>query len=77
MNLEVFDMTVAEAISVLKGAEKIRIGWDGFNQELDLDNELMMEAYGQFVVKKIENYFSPNDFVIHVAVRPVRAEKNN
>ncbi len=70
-------MTVAEAVAVLRGVDKIRIGWDGFNQELDLDNELMMEAYGQFVVKKIENYFSLNDFVIHIAVRPVKAEGAN
>ena len=66
-------MTVAEAISVLKGAKAIRISWNGMCKEIDPGDELMMDAYGGYQVGSIRNYFSVNDFEIKVVMRPIEA----
>lgn len=67
-------MTVAEAISVLKGAETIYLTWDGLSYPIDPNDTLMMDAYGKYLVKSIGNYFEAGKFEIEIAFQPVKAE---
>ncbi len=67
-------MTVAEAISVLKSAKKILIVWNGLCTAIDPDNELEMDAYGKYLVKRIENCFRKDEYEIQVAACPMKAE---
>lgn len=67
-------MTVAEAVAVLRGAGKIRIGWNGSCKEIDPDDELMMDAYGKYQVARIRNYFEVGDFELKISIQPVKVE---
>ncbi len=69
-------MTVAEAVAVLTRAEKIYIGWDMTSKELDRENVLDMDAYGQYQVDRIDNYFDAGKFELVLAARPVKAEES-
>lgn len=69
-------MTVKEAVSVLKYAKKIVIGWGDSAIPFHKENALMMEAYGNFVVESIRGYDDVPDegyYEINVAVSPVKA----
>lgn len=69
-------MTVKEAVSVLKHAKKIALGWGETAIPFDKDNMLMMEAYGNFIVDSIRAYDDvPGEdyYEIDIAVRPVKA----
>ena len=70
-------MTVAEAVSVLEGAKSIRISWNAVCTEIDPNDEMMMDAYGRYVVKSIRNYFEAHEFELKIAMRPVKAEEIN
>ena len=68
-------MTVAEAISVLKGAETIYLAWDGLSYPIDTNDTLMMYAYVKYLVKSIGNYFEYGKFEIEIAFKPIKVER--
>lgn len=74
MNWEVFEMTVAEAINVLTGAEGIYLAWSSFSVQINPDDMLTMDAYGRYKVKRISNYCNLNCYEIEIAIQPVKAE---
>lgn len=68
-------MTVKEAVSVLKHAKTIALGWSETAIPFDKDNSLMMEAYGNFVVDSIRSVGDDEEayYEVNIAVYPVRA----
>lgn len=65
-------MTVREAVNALVGAKKLYIAWENANRELDAEDELMMDAFGMYRVKKIMNSCELDCFEIHIAAQPVK-----
>lgn len=65
-------MTVREAVNALVGAKKLYISWDSSTRELDAEDELMMDAFGMYRVKKIINSCELGCFEIHIAAQPVK-----
>jgi hypothetical protein len=68
-------MTVKDAVSVLKHAKTIALGWGESAIEFDKDNLLMMEAYGNFVVDSIRSVGDDSEayYEVNIAVYPVKA----
>lgn len=64
-------MNVKEAISVLKEAKKIVIGYGINALSFEMDDALAVEAYGGFKVSKIVGY-DDGTYEIDVAVLPIR-----
>lgn len=65
-------MTVRDAVTVLVGAKKFYIAWENANRELDPEDELMMDAFGMYRVKRITNSCELDCFEIHIAAQPVK-----
>lgn len=67
-------MTVKEAASVLKFAKEIKLGWGGSSIKFQKNNDLMMEAYGNFVVDSIQSISNDDDeaYEINIAMQPVK-----
>lgn len=65
-------MTVREAAGALVGAKKLYIAWESTTRELDSEDELMMDAFGMYWVKKIMNTHELDCFEIHIAAQPVK-----
>ena len=70
---EVFMITVREACSVLTDALGLSICWDGNATPFDPDNEMFMDAFGNYAVKAITPGVEGNTFKIVVAARPIKA----
>lgn len=68
-------MTVKDAVSVLKNAKTIALGWGESAIEFDKDNLLMMEAYGNFIVDSIRSVGDDEEayYEVNIAVFPVKA----
>lgn len=66
-------MTVREIVSVLKNAKGIQLSWNSMAIPFDPNNELMMDAYGDYVVQSIISGLDPNTFEVEIATRPIRA----
>lgn len=64
-------MTVKEAVSVLRKAKDIRIGWNGNSIAFDRNDMLMMDAYGDYIVEEIIG--DGNPYEIGIAMRPIKA----
>ena len=67
-------MTVKEAAKAITGVEKFYIAWDGAMQNFIPDDEIMLKAYGGFVVKTIDFVIEPGSkghVEIVIATRPV------
>lgn len=65
-------MTVKEAISVMTYAEKIQLAWDGASVQITPDDEVMIGAFGDYVVKYIMSPGEPESYEIGVLTRPVK-----
>lgn len=65
-------MTVRDAVNALVGAKKLYIAWESATRELDAEDELMMDAFGMYRVKKITNSCKLDCFEIHIAAQPVK-----
>jgi hypothetical protein len=67
-------MTVKEAVSVLKHAKTIALGWGESAIQFDKDNLLMVEAYGNFVVESIRSVGDDTEayYEVNIAVMPVK-----
>ena len=64
-------MTVKEAISVLRSAKTISLGYGDNVVPFDKDNPLSLDAFGQYVVDEIRG--SEDDYYeISIAMRPVK-----
>ncbi len=66
-------MTVAEAISLLPDAKQIAIAWGAFSRNIHPDDELDMDAYGQYLVHRI-SYHGNDKFELSLVMRPAKAE---
>lgn len=49
-------MTIRELHDITGSNTKIFIAWDGSIYELDRENNLVLEAYGKFIVHQINPY---------------------
>ncbi len=66
-------MTVREAVKVLTEAKMLYIGWNDCIRPFDPDDELMMDAYGDYRVKRICNAGNGlEEFEIAVASLPIK-----
>lgn len=70
-------MTVREAVSVLTEAKDIYIGWDGVLTSFDKNDDLMMDAYGSYKVRRICTSGNAEDhaYEISISAMPVREVK--
>nr|DAM26211.1 MAG TPA: hypothetical protein [Caudoviricetes sp.] len=67
-------MTVKEVAKAITGVENFYIAWDGAMQNFIPDDEIMLKAYGGFVVKTIDFVIesgSKGHVEIVIATRPV------
>lgn len=64
-------MTVKEAISVLKHAKTISLGYGDNTVPFDVGNPLSLDAFGQYVVDEIRG-FEEGLYEINIAMRPVK-----
>lgn len=70
-------ITVKEAVGLLKEPTKVSLLWDGYVYDLDTDNVLAMDAYGNYLVRKIGAGYSSkdgeNNYELTIAVRPIKS----
>lgn len=64
-------MTVSEVVKVLKDAESVSLSWNGSLHNLDLQDPIMMNAFGDNIVAGIYAN-ADNSFEISIAVRPLK-----
>jgi hypothetical protein len=64
-------MTVKEAISVLKDAKTIVLGYCSDSIPFNKDNPISMDAFGSYVVESIKG-FEDDYYEINIAMRPVK-----
>lgn len=66
-------MTVRDAVGILTQAKALFICWNDNLRAFDATDELMMDAYGDYKVKRICNAGeSPEEFEIAIASVPVK-----
>ena len=65
-------MTVREAADILVGAKKLYLSWESTTREFDTGDELMMDAFGMYRVRKITNSCELDCFEIHIAAKPIK-----
>lgn len=66
-------MTVKDAIKVLKHAKDIEIAYSGNAIPFDINDALMVDAYGNYVVDEIRSNREEH-YEISILMRPVKAE---
>lgn len=64
-------MTVRKIVNALKDAKKITLDYEGLSHPFDRNDNLAMQAYGDFVVCAIFN-LAKGEFALELAMRPVR-----
>lgn len=65
-------MTVREAVNVTTDAKKLFLCWEGDLIDFDPENELMMDAFGHYKVKKVWHGVEDNTCEIHIAALPAK-----
>lgn len=66
-------MTIRETIGLLKDAKKVIITWNGNQQNIDIFDSVILEAFGNYLIDGI--YAVEEDvFEISLAVKPIRKE---
>lgn len=68
-------MTVRDAVRVLPDDEKIQIAYAGIVYNLDRNDPLMLDAYGDYLIDRLQA-FEINEkieYELVVALRPVKA----
>lgn len=68
-------ITVKELVPLLKEAKCIKLVWDGHVRDYDPDNVLDVDAYADYVISQVVNYFEPEAYELHIAVCPVKEER--
>ena len=66
-------VTVKDVVAILKDPKDIRLAWEGFVYELDPANALMMDAYGDYVVKSIGASNGDGSYETNIAMSPIKA----
>lgn len=64
-------MKVKDALTVLKSAKKIVIGYGANALSFEMDDPLARDAYGDYVVDGIVGY-DDGTYEINIAMRPVK-----
>ena len=64
-------MNVREAARLLKRAKEVKIVWNGNAVDLDKDDMLMMDAYGNYAVDEIAT-IEEGCVELIIAMRPVK-----
>ena len=64
-------MTVSDVVKVLKDVKSVSLSWNGSLHELDLQDPIMIDAFGDNLVAGI---YANGDgrFEINIAVRPLK-----
>lgn len=65
-------MTVREAVNVVTDAKKLFLCWDGELIDFDPENELMMDAFGHYKVKRVQHGAEDDTYEIHIAALPAK-----
>ena len=65
-------MTVKEVFGVIKASKDICLGYGDRSVQFDPTDDLLMDAYGSYVVDKIE-VFEDGYVEVNIALRPVKA----
>lgn len=65
-------MTVKEIVSTIRDAKAIYIAWSGCVRQINPNDTLDMDAYGNYVVGEVLAV-AENEFEIGIACRPVKA----
>lgn len=64
-------MTVKEAISVLKTAKTISLGYGDTTIPFDVNNQFSLDAFSNYVVEYIRG-FEDDYYEIEIAMRPLK-----
>jgi hypothetical protein len=64
-------MTVREAISVLKTAQKIAIGYGSDSIPFNKDNPVSLDAFADYIVDDIKG-FGDDYYEVNILMKPVR-----
>ena len=64
-------MTVKEAISVLKDAKTIVLGYGSDSIPFNMHNPISLDAFGDYIVDKI-NGSEDEYYEINIAMRPIK-----
>lgn len=64
-------MTVKDVFGVIKASKNICLGYGDRSVPFDATDDLLMDAYGSYVVDKIE-VFEDGYVEVNIALRPVR-----
>lgn len=64
-------MTVKEAISVLKSAKTISLGYGECTIPFDKDNPFSLDAFGKYIISEIKG-MEDDYYEISIAMQPVR-----
>lgn len=67
-------MTVRELFSVLDHSHQVQISWDGTATQICPYDNVILDAFGDFKVKKVYSY-EENEFLVEIAVRPIKEER--
>lgn len=68
-------INVRQAVRLLRGAEYIGVVWGGSTTEIDPDSDIDMDAYGDYLVRKIAQGYGENRFELYIAARPMRGRR--
>lgn len=66
-------MTVKDAVRVLTEAKQLYIGWEGSLTKFDPTDGLMMDAFGDYKVKRICGSAKDDEYEIAIMASPVKA----
>lgn len=64
-------MTVKEMLAMLETPDKVDMSWDGNLVNFNFNNEIEVEVWGDYVIRKI-NATGENKFELILASRPVK-----
>lgn len=64
-------LTVKEIVPLLKDAKDIRIGWNGSTRPFDKEDSLLMDAFGDYLVRAIVPD-GMDGIEIHIATTPLK-----
>lgn len=65
-------MTVKDAVSVLTEAKQLYIGWEGSLTKFDPMDTLMMDAFGDYKVRRICGSAEDGEYEIAIMASPVK-----
>lgn len=67
-------MTVNNVMHLLRGAAAVYIVWGGIAKQIDPDDVLEMDAFGQYIVDRVAAHHEPNTFELLLSVAPIKSQ---